>query len=624
MPSITDSTRLIIWIVTGIAGAVLAALTVYLEENIRLAFRKLFRQDLGGRRPREKPKFVWVLYILSMLISIIGTSIASSASSISAAPTVAQTLGVTEPILPRKPGIVRILVATFDETDQTSYRVTDVILTNLKSALSNYPETEVVATDRVITEKDGSETAIEIGELYEASIVIWGWHGLTEQSIPVGIHFDIVPASTAVTPGSCAASSTQVLNARPSELNDLTLQTDISNELSFVTLFTFGLSRFRENDWLEAIDIFNDAINYFDPTTHLAGTTHGSGVLVNQDLLYAYRSMAYFELGDYDSALADLEKINQTRSNDIYFQYNFGRIFLKKQEFQSAINQLTLAIENNPQKELASLYFLRATAYNNLGMFDNANEDFKTAFNLDDQNVSRYMIDDLPTQDALSYITNHIEENPKDFSAYYLRGVVNNRMGNVDAALQDYDNALDINPDLLIARQARVTLRTNDSRLNDPKIIVQDLDILLMSDEYKTPCNLLAAGHTYHSLGDIEKANKYYDDTISATTKEIDTHPENAAAHFVKGAVLFAKHEYAQAYIELREAKRLDPQNKNNDPVDEGLNNIVQYYISKAIRVGIILLILAIVAFVTYKSIVSFIRRKNRQKPRSRHHAHRP
>jgi hypothetical protein len=79
MPPISDTLRLIIWIITGSAAALGTALSIYLEKNISYTFRQWFDKSKGGPKPGEKSFVVKILYVLSIVVLIAGTAIASSA-----------------------------------------------------------------------------------------------------------------------------------------------------------------------------------------------------------------------------------------------------------------------------------------------------------------------------------------------------------------------------------------------------------------------------------------------------------------------------------------------------------------------------------------------------------------
>ena len=80
MLPISDKTRLIIWLITGIAAALVAALSPYLESDVRYIWRQLFGKTKGGKRP-ERSGVVRLIYIFLILTSIVGTAVAGSAPS---------------------------------------------------------------------------------------------------------------------------------------------------------------------------------------------------------------------------------------------------------------------------------------------------------------------------------------------------------------------------------------------------------------------------------------------------------------------------------------------------------------------------------------------------------------
>lgn len=76
----TQNMKFAIWIMIGIATSVAAVLTVVLESNLRYLVSRIIPQlrRLGGRIPTRRPPIIWLLYLLSILIVIIGTAIVST------------------------------------------------------------------------------------------------------------------------------------------------------------------------------------------------------------------------------------------------------------------------------------------------------------------------------------------------------------------------------------------------------------------------------------------------------------------------------------------------------------------------------------------------------------------
>jgi tetratricopeptide (TPR) repeat protein len=107
MPPISENVRLILWILTGLGSITFTTFLVFLdEENLPHLFQKhiLGKRDLGRRinsKRARKPTRYWVVFVLSIIASVLGASIASTA------PTLAEAKKMS--------GNYRIVVASFHE-----------------------------------------------------------------------------------------------------------------------------------------------------------------------------------------------------------------------------------------------------------------------------------------------------------------------------------------------------------------------------------------------------------------------------------------------------------------------------------------------------------------------------
>lgn len=540
--------------------------------------------------------------------------------------TIAEGLGITEAIPPREAGTFRILVAKFDETNPSAYRVTDAILSNLKSAMSDYSDTEVIGTDQVITEQEGSSKAIKIGKAYDASIVIWGWYGLTDKTVPLGIHFDVVPTSNLITPTGCAAvpSASQLRNIDPRELSDFTMQTNLSQELSYVTILTLGITRFNNGDLVDSIKIFDNAIERLDENTVLSAKTSGNDVLVNTDLLYFYRAGAYFLSGNYEDALSDMDRIKGAISENPVYQLNLGQIYVEKKDFNSGLQHLTHAINYSPPNQLSALaYYLRGIAYSGLKKFDDADKDFQMAFKLDDYGVTEYFVNTIPLSGAVVYNTNSIDENPNNFAAYYFRGLANEYLNKPDDALKDYTKAIEIYPDFYIARQSRAYTRNSHRELYDANSLIQDYEYLSQSEKYHTPCNTINYGVAYDRLGNKKEARRKYNDVISLASNEIERNPSNAVAYYYRGLAYSNLKMYIKSLNDLKTAREIDPtissEYKNFDSIYEHANKY-SGYLGLSVLLGVIIVVIAISALVIYPLIRKRMTHHTHHTQDSKHH----
>jgi tetratricopeptide (TPR) repeat protein len=80
MPAIYDEVRVVLWIITGIASAIVVVFSYLLEPNIRYWIRRHLPGEIRkGKGPTKRPRITWVIYLSAISVFIIGTSIASSA-----------------------------------------------------------------------------------------------------------------------------------------------------------------------------------------------------------------------------------------------------------------------------------------------------------------------------------------------------------------------------------------------------------------------------------------------------------------------------------------------------------------------------------------------------------------
>ena len=135
---------------------------------------------------------------------------------------------------------VIILVAEFDEKADQNFGVTERILNRLRDATEDYSDVKVEALNKTITEQaGGSDAALAIGKKSKASIVIWGWYTKTEEAVQISANFEVLQPSEYLPDfGETASGQPQVFAL--SELNHFQLQTRLSSEMRYLTLFTLG------------------------------------------------------------------------------------------------------------------------------------------------------------------------------------------------------------------------------------------------------------------------------------------------------------------------------------------------------------------------------------------------
>jgi len=94
--------------------------------------------------------------------------------------------------------------------------------------------------------------------------------------------------------------------------------------------------------------------------------------------VYSYLAQIEIQRGNDQKAMEYLNKVSA--GGDYRYYYNFGKIFLNAKSYDTAIENLSKAIEQN--KYLVDGYYLRAKAYEATGRYKEAIEDLKTAATL--------------------------------------------------------------------------------------------------------------------------------------------------------------------------------------------------------------------------------------------------
>jgi len=189
---------------------------------------------------------------------------------------------------------VLLLVADFDGSNQQNYQVTETLLRNLRNATEAYTDVKVQALNQTITEQQGSDAARAAGEQKKATIVIWGEYGVTPTDVQLSVHYELLkPPEIFPELGDEVDGKAQTQSI--AELNSFKLQTRLSNEMTYLTLFTLGMVQYAEEDWESAIARFSDALDQVkDPVPGLG-----------QDIVYFYRGNSYEAKSDDKNAIAD-------------------------------------------------------------------------------------------------------------------------------------------------------------------------------------------------------------------------------------------------------------------------------------------------------------------------------
>ena len=342
-------------------------------------------------------------------------------------------------------GKVVILVADFDGPEPGDYRVTKTVWEQMELALEKYDDVQLERLERTF---DTSSDARVEGKRRKASIVIWGWYGATEEVIPLSVHFEVLRPPKYM-PELGPEIRGQVQTMAVAELESFTLQTNLSAEMAYLSLFTVGMARYAAGDWDGAIARFTDALNQTaEPVPAL-----------DQSTVHFYRGTAYYSKDDYDHAIADYDQAIQLQPDNAKAYNNRGLAYAYKGDYDRAIADYDRAIQLRPDH--AKAYNNRGLAYYDKGDYDRAIADYTQAIQVRPDDAGAYNNRGVAYAAKGYYdraIADHdqaIQLRPEYAKAYYDRGVTYADKGDYDRAIADYTRAIQLRPDLAEAYYGR-------------------------------------------------------------------------------------------------------------------------------------------------------------------------
>lgn len=144
---------------------------------------------------------------------------------------------------------------------------------------------------------------------------------------------------------------------------------------------------------LDCIDSLLDQKRHLDA---LGALTKGVSVYSNTSQLLRHRGRAWFSKGDYNCAMQDITAAIEYNPNDEKGYYMKGIVYYFQKQPQHAVAELNRAIEMNPN--FSNAYLFRAMSYQQLNELTQAQMD-----------VRRYLID-FPDNPIGNRTLRHIEE----------------------------------------------------------------------------------------------------------------------------------------------------------------------------------------------------------------------
>lgn len=411
------------------------------------------------------------------------------------------------------PDKVIILVADFDGPKSQEYRVTEIMLARLRAALEPYDDVQVEALGRAIVEVEGSAIAHTEGEKRKAAIVIWGWYGVTSEAVSLSVHFEVL-RSPELSELLAAEAKGLVQTMTIAELESFALQTSLSNEMTYLSLFSVGMTRYTSGDWDSAITCFSDVLGLV--------AEHTSAL--NQNIIHFSRGNAYISKGDYDRAVADYDQAIKLQPDFAKAYNNRACAYIIRGDYDYAIIDLNQAIQLQPDSA--------TEAYNNRGFIYTTKGNYNHA--IADINQAIHLQPDL----AVAYIN---------------RGNAYLSKGDYSQSIANYDQAVKLQPDLTAMGYMNRAIIFSLEGNYDQAIVYLDKAIRLQPD----------LAEIYINRGNVNRKMSNYDQAIADLGQAIELQPNNARAYYGRAKVYFDKSNYDRAIVDFSQAIQLKPDYTN-------------------------------------------------------------
>ncbi len=233
--------------------------------------------------------------------------------------------------------------------------------------------------------------------------------------------------------------------------------------------------------------------------------------------LYAQRASMYYDLQNYDNAIADLNTALSLDSTKLDYFYNLSDVYLDYYRSRLALRTLERAAALDPDR-------------------------LETRLRLAETQLILKQYDD-----AISSLNQAVRLDPRNPEAYYLLGQVFAETGDTTRAVNAAEEATQINPDMIDAYLLLGELLADQGNPRAIEYFNTAVDI-----DPEDVISIHARADYYRDRGDLDRAIREY-----RRASTIDR--QYVAGNFNAGLLLMEEDSVAQAYREFNITIKNDP-----------------------------------------------------------------
>ena len=332
----------------------------------------------------------------------------------------------------------KILVANFEGSDSTDHRVTQEIFRNLEQELERYGDD--VKVERLDKSLKSIRAAKAVGKQEKAVIVIWGDYQVLEDVVPISVNFQILKETTDYFElGESVQGKTQT--AQLSQLNSFKLQTNLSQEMTYLSLFTLGMYRYLDEDWEQAQTFYNQSLKALQTSNEPINS-------LEREVIYFYLGNSFSFIERYEEVIASYDQAIKIKP-DLYEAWsNRGVALSNLGRNEEAIASYDQAIKFKPDYHKA--WSNRGNAMDELGRYEEAITSYDQAIKFKPDyreawsNRGVAMVNLGRNEEAIISYDQAIKFKPDYANAYFGKGFTNKVLGNNKAAIENFTQASEL------------------------------------------------------------------------------------------------------------------------------------------------------------------------------------